>query len=182
MAENPSLSLLILDSCSLWNSCTTSSFHIQVGFTVFMLAFSCWGSRMLSSPILAWGFMGVDVSPHFGQLWSTHGWDDVSPMWLPKPTHPQKGLSCDQNVLWLSGQLYNNQHHVWCPLCQQYIKCLFGQFHLARMEVVECEASGSHYSGVSGTSPRWFCCLSSRVDKCLIALNYALVFIGLLKM
>ena len=69
MAEHPPLRLFIMGSCSLQNPCATIQISYLGGyifdFTVFMPPLSCWGSNMLSSPILVWGFRDIDVNPPF---------------------------------------------------------------------------------------------------------------------
>ena len=44
---------------------------------------------MLSSPTFTEDCRGVDVNSPSEHLQSTHGRDDVNPMWLPPPAHLQ---------------------------------------------------------------------------------------------
>ena len=80
VAEYPLWSLLNLGSCSLQNSCTAFLISYLGGYTawfaVFMLALPCWGSKVLSSPILAWGFRGVICTSMLWGLWQSpwHGY------------------------------------------------------------------------------------------------------------
>ena len=97
MAEYPPLSFLIFGLYSLQNSCTAICIpylggHIA-GLVSFSLALLSCGSKILSYPVLAEGFRGIDVKPPSVHWQSAHSGDAMSPMWLPQPINLQRKLS-----------------------------------------------------------------------------------------
>ena len=116
------------------------------------------------------------LNPPSDCLQSAHGRDDVSPMWLPLPVHPQSKpfLPLEYSGLnWINVQC---QFHVWHLLCLGVFQMpLFG-VHSARMWVAEPLVLERHYSVVvPGTCSRIVCCPSNRVDILLISSDCAFI-------
>ena len=170
------ISLLILVSCSLWNSCTAIFISYPGGYVA--------GINLAIGLRSSGYFLGVDVNPPWRIRSKMHMvWMD---MWWPfgfiLPGHFQKcdlpawpEISCE-----IPEACANAASHLAFAVPGHILNASLLKFLNA------CCRGNRHfwhlYSAAAWIFSKIACCFSSRVDRCLISSRLGLNFFGLLQM